>query len=1008
MSKIKKIIYNHFYILLLAVLVSVIAMQNFQLNTWFTGWDNLHPELNFALNLKRSVFGVWQEYQGLGLLAGMGHASDFVRQVILAVFSFFIPIIYLRALYVFLMLFLGPLGIYFLITYLYAKKEKIKLAAFLASLFYLLNLATVQIFYTPFEPFVTHFSFLPWLLLVFVKFVKKPNKKNLAWFLLINLLSLPQAYVPTMFFVYIAILGLFFIGWLLTSGEKKLLIKRFTQSLFFIFILNAFWLLPFLYFTVTNIENPLQSHNNFMSTEAIYLKNKKFGNLENTVILKNFWFDYVELSDNKYQYLVGGWRQHLGNPFILYLGYGFFVLVLIGAIYAVLKKPKYWLSFLSLFIFSFAVLANDMLPFSFFDSLWRKVPILSQVFRVPFTKFGNLALFSYTMLLSFSIFWLVSLISRLRGKIGKVILVMASLVFTVSLFTYSLPIFKQNLIDDQLKQDIPYKYFDLFEFFETVDPNARIANLPQPSFWGWNYYLWGYHGSGFLWYGIKPPILDRAFDVWSQANENYFWEINQAIYSSDLKAIETVLEKYQISYLILDKDIRNNPVYKTLYIDEIEAMLQASENIKLVRDLHSLLVFEYELKIPAKDYVFFASGLPKVNQYYWNNQDTAFNQIRNYISLDNQSQESYDLYYPFRSLFTGRKQEELEFELKQEDDFFIFSKKLPENLNLSALILPSLNDNEVISFTNDLEQEKVATPEAKLANNRLEIKIEKQSGYYSYDSFVDDYIYTSPANSCDPFNQQEYKKEVLEEDNKKIIRLISQSSSNCLEINLPHLSQKTGYLVKVQSRNIKGSPLLFYIINNTSKNRIMETYLEKNSQTATDYYLIPPMEEYGIGYSLNFDNMSIGRQEVINDLVRVELYPISYQFLKAIKLESEDQFTDINNLLNKDFFQVNHSNPSYYKIRLDQNKTDNMPEYLVLSQAYHPGWQAWQGLPFLGNRLENKVLINNWENGWQLKHVDWQAENNYITIIFWPQLLEYLGICLGLGLILSLLLKSLK
>src|SRR3989338_4143901 len=69
------------------VIVAFLAFANYQPNTILTGWDNLHPEFNFALDIKRSLFAVWQEYRGLGLLGGMAHGSDLTRELLLLFFQ---------------------------------------------------------------------------------------------------------------------------------------------------------------------------------------------------------------------------------------------------------------------------------------------------------------------------------------------------------------------------------------------------------------------------------------------------------------------------------------------------------------------------------------------------------------------------------------------------------------------------------------------------------------------------------------------------------------------------------------------------------------------------------------------------------------------------------------------------------------------------------------------------------------------------------------------------------
>ena len=73
-----------FFTIVILIITSFVAFKNYTPNTFLTGWDNLHPEFNFKLNIERSLNAVWQEYQGVGLLGGMSHAADLPRQFILA------------------------------------------------------------------------------------------------------------------------------------------------------------------------------------------------------------------------------------------------------------------------------------------------------------------------------------------------------------------------------------------------------------------------------------------------------------------------------------------------------------------------------------------------------------------------------------------------------------------------------------------------------------------------------------------------------------------------------------------------------------------------------------------------------------------------------------------------------------------------------------------------------------------------------------------------------------
>ena len=177
---------NSFYILALFLIFSALVVKNFPFSSWYTGWDNLHPEFNFGLNLKRALF-VWQE-KGLGFMGGHGYAATLPHTLFLAFLSLFIKTKYLRSVFTFLMLFIGSAGCFYLTQNLLGKKRRIvtNIASFLAGLFYMLNLGTVQNFYIQLEAFIVHFAFLPWLLLFLILYLKKPGKKNLPIFALLS------------------------------------------------------------------------------------------------------------------------------------------------------------------------------------------------------------------------------------------------------------------------------------------------------------------------------------------------------------------------------------------------------------------------------------------------------------------------------------------------------------------------------------------------------------------------------------------------------------------------------------------------------------------------------------------------------------------------------------------------------------------------------------------------------------------------------------------------------
>ena len=153
----------------------------------------------------------------------MGHASDLFRQIFLWLSSPLLPPNFLRYCYHFLMLLVGPIGVYFLIKKVLLDEfdtNKKELASLIGATLYLFNLATIQIFCLPFEPYSAHFAFLPWLFLANLSFLYHQSKKTVIFLLVINLLAVTQGYIATFFLVYFIALSLIFLGILCVSVSE--------------------------------------------------------------------------------------------------------------------------------------------------------------------------------------------------------------------------------------------------------------------------------------------------------------------------------------------------------------------------------------------------------------------------------------------------------------------------------------------------------------------------------------------------------------------------------------------------------------------------------------------------------------------------------------------------------------------------------------------------------------------------------------------------------------------
>lgn len=937
----------------LTILVAIflfLLVKNFPFNLWYTGWDNLHPEFNFGMNFRRALSAVWQTNQGLGTYGGHGYAATLPHTITLYLMSFFIPLKYLRASFTFLTLLTGSLGVFFLVRKIINKEEILKnFGALTGAVFYLLNLATVQNFYIQLEAFIVHFAFLPWLFLTLIKFLESNRKKDLAVFCLVTVVASAQGFVPPLLFVYLIILTIFLIAYAINRFSWQKVSRAALVFLLTIF-LNAYWLFPVIYYSLTHSETYLNSYNNINSTEDFIIKNQKYGTIDNVALLKGFLLEAIDIGENNLVFQIfKPWNDHFKNRGIKISGYLLFSIIIVG-LFTNLKRREHFYSWGILFSFLiiFSLLVTATPPFSFLTKIIQKIPVLRQAFRVAYTKFSLVLAFLYSVCFGLGCLTLLGLVKRYLKK--PIFIFFVTTIFVAINLNYCLPALKGYLLYGRTKLNLPDIYFQLFDYYKNQNKQIRIANFPQGWHWGWSLYKWGYSGSGFLWYGIKQPILDRAFDVWGEANENYYWEITQAIYSENFADLEKIFEKYQVSQILFDHNVVPYPNVKGfLYSDKLEKYLDSAERFKLVKsfvpndkNVEKINIYEFALGDSSKSFGLIKENLRGIGPVYqFDNKDQAFFEFGDYYLTSDQS----EVFYPFRTLFFGRTIGAFPIEIVDQGDFLLFKSGIGKDLSGKRIEYLRLEGKE--STTSSIyiqESDVIAEFEKKLI----------------YDSKSDLNFYDHTPVNCgiSQGSKGTLTQEIIDND---FLRFISLDSDNCYTIELKDLPQRFSYLVKIENRYFEGKRLQFAVVNHDSRKADLELQLTDKNNFESNYAVIPPMKDFGLGYSLSFNNVSTTEKKSINDLRRITIYQIPYQTLKSIKIINDDSVAKEN-------------------------------QWLVYSQSFDSDWLALEKTgSFSFRKLDNHVLVNNWENGWRLPSI---STPSTIYIFFWPQVLEYLGFVL--------------
>lgn len=949
---------------ILIALEYALVVTNYRPGTYLMGWDNIMPEFNFRQAFITNIFGAWQEHRGVGLPDGMGHAANIVHTILIWCMSLTLPQHILRYAFQFLMHGLGMLGMYCLLRHILAKTKhagESSILPLLGALFYGLNLVTIQMFYTPLEAFSIHYAALPWLAYTLTRYLERPDRNTFILFITASILTVSQFFIPTL----ILPTALLLIAVSLPHIRNW---KQIIAAMGAFIAVNAFWMLPYIYALPHNAPIIQQAKINQMSSGEVYSRNRAFGDLMHVLTMQGFMLDFEDVNTQGVPiYVMDAWRTFTALPGIQMTSMFFAVLALLGLLQTLRfsRTHKGSGSYALLFIISTMFLATNTPGITHVMGYLRDhIPMFAEAYRFPFTKFGLLFGFSMSILI----------IQGIRYLTERHIRIFAVCVAMSGLFGMSLPVFQGQFFYDAMRVKLPTEYLQLFAFMDEQDHTGRTAYLPMPSYWSWKHYSFGYIGSGFLWYGLPQPLMDRAFDPWSNTNENYYWELSRALYAKDANGVMDVFRKYDIRYIILDENMWAPGHDRSLFVDDTKTLLSSMADIHPIGQTKTITV--YELTANTNTFVRIHPTLPTVYPAYkWTDNDTAYRMVGDYTSINkyDENNENNTLAFPFRSLFTKRAIDEREFTIDEDSTTIMIKSNVLQDSSSSAII-------------------RTSEP--------------------LYSARADGALTEQAIKPCGVLNQGDSKGETIREENHTALRLMSSIQRGCVQFAIPDLTHTDGYLVRVTSRHISGRPLMLSLISDTAKHVEVETLLETQDSSLstsdakwhTDYFVLPPLAEDGKGYSVYITNDAIGEEQTVNDIEDISFFAFPYNDLAN---EERGVITTPPEPQKPIGTMVTHAHPASYDVTIDSINDTNT---LILSQAYNDSWKAYDisGLspvkrlfPWVfGRLLTEHYTVNNWENGWQISE-----HTSDVQIIFFPQVFQFVGYVM-LSMLLSIIILT--
>ena len=1045
------------------------------------GWDSLASSLNLWLNLGRSL-NSWQEFQGLGLLGGHGYQAQLPHTLIQLVLSLFIPQQYLRYAFTFLMMSLGGFGSFFLTSYLVKKQLKniwlTNLLSLLTATIYLLHLATVQTFYVQLEPFVTMFGLLPWTLVSTFTLLKKPTAKKYFWLFVLNFFLSLIGFIPPVFIAYVFFIGIILLTELITKFNKKTFYKILLIA-GLILLANFYWLTNVASFTLTQKNDYLDSELNQLTTPEYNLRSDYYGQIKEAALLKSFYFNsYDQNRDGKsdeVSLIMKPWIDHLQNGYPEIIGYILFALFVFGSLSQIFlliktKNSQWSLGLIGLIIF--AILARRAPGLTYFANLLDSIPVFNQAFRVPFSKIGmSLSLF-FAISAASGFMTIFLLIKKISTKLAMLLFLPVICGSLISLIYYSWPSFNGNYLYSGSRISLPSEYLDLFSYLSKQPTNARIAPLPIITTTGWDMHLWqgkpAYTGSGFLWYGIKQPILHRSFDVWSPYNEELQKQVLVAQNNNNAELLKSILDKYDVNYILIDESIYDPSNESSGIVKNDLNSLIATTNYPLI--WHNNFLKLYQVKdsiisnniITPSSYVrtnqinsrseydpIYAAGQNYLNSTH---EDTTYpfanifnytqiSEIPNYKLLtDNLAQISFkinndnkqgQLIFPtlenklvpfIATINLEGKQVEIELQLavklsskdeatnnqekislnlpNEVDHLLININQQPieidnnsiqtalvflkpnEKIVLNALNLNDIENQEMIPdllFEEELSQinwnqfglDSISRPLA-LQNENKEVEIKIIAPYFKMDS---QYLSNNQALTCTKDNQGKWTKEYKD----KIIYQADNFASSC-DLFYPNFLINSDILINLKAKNVSGLPLKIYLKNQEGK-LVKKINADKDKTIPIFYQSVDELNRI----SLLIENRAVDDKKTINELSELTIYQLPLQWLSGIKIEKNVSFNE-NQV---DISKTKKITSGLYFLKTI-TKTKN--SIFALPQAYNNLWLAFArpaNKPFLTTdyQLLPHYKYNGWANAWMVP----DPGEYEVIIIFWPQLLTFLG-----------------
>lgn len=565
---------------------------------------------------------------------------------------------------------ISGLSMYYLTNLIFNKKNHI--ASLISSIFYMFNLFLTHIIL---PPLIFFYAFVPLIIGLFIKginLIEDRLKSNFYLILsLLNIFFISSAIAnPPLYSMIFVILGIYFVFNLLIERKKILKIILYYFKFLISYVILELPIIVLFYFSYISPTKRMLTERNPKISNFI------FGHVKSSFLnifrLIGHWGWFTEYKGRPY---ISFAKSYFTNPYLITLTY----LLTFLAFLAILIKPRnkkiQFFTILALFSLFMAHGLHEPTT-RIYTLLYKYIPIF-WIYREPFAKFTLITAFSYSILIGFSLNFLISLcVNKVTKKtftfrkiwLNKLLPIILTTVAIFLIILASYPLINGDVIPESGKKvKIPDYWWEASDFLR--QKGSKIFWLPKTPLA--RTYKWGFSGTSIIKYLVPIISINDYGAIFFYENK-----IINLIENEIDKIDKTVLNKFfsilNVEFIGQRNDIdpQNGGTTGTMDPKLTRNILEKSEEIELYKEFGQIDIYQNKNNLPniflTQKFDYVSGNVKFLNDYLLQNKDEKIKTF--FWNEDPENEYTKNINYEDIYLFLTAKQPAKKYSAHYDDN----------------------------------------------------------------------------------------------------------------------------------------------------------------------------------------------------------------------------------------------------------------------------------------------------------------------------------------------------